>query len=628
MRHTRAKRTRNNSEMHSRRSSARRNRNKSSNNSIPQNDNQRTSRRALSPNQRRSRGNTNQRNRNSQRRKRSNQHPPFYAVEATLIGERRDDQFPEPSAPPLDHMVQPLDSVPVVNAVPVNNDFGNHNISGNTGGNGYATPPDICNNQIGNVCGNSNGDDPIIEHPQPDQDPTSSISCYRKHQTKILVGALILIAALVGSIVSIILIGNIGSDPPTTPTDALGNPPTVLRSPSPSPEAASISLATPQTMIPRPTAAESLGQGTVAASSESSDKITEIPTSPTLITSAWGNSPPGSIQYPSAASFTFTDSPNHDSVTSPSTNIQTAIAGVSYRGTPNPTDKPTLYSNFFQMISKEPTLHPILTKYDVVNQDQTGQIPPLFCNRDSDCASNSCAYDSYSTDASEVCCEGDYHSMFTFSTDGWPTTDIRKFCQDRPIGTLCGVTDAICASSACVEGACAEAKRSIGESCTFDNSCSTNKCGYNSYSTDASAVCCERDYYSMFTFSTDGWPTTDIRKFCQDRPIGTLCGVTDAICASSLCVEGACAESKQSIGESCILDNDCSNNKCGFDAFSSDASGVCCEGGYYSMFTFSTDGWPTSSFRHFCQDRPIGTLCGVTDAICASNACVNGVCAG
>jgi len=209
----------------------------------------------------------------------------------------------------------------------------------------------------------------------------------------------------------------------------------------------------------------------------------------------------------------------------------------------------------------------------------------------------------------------------------WSTTGSKPFCRDRPVGTLCGVTDEICASSACVDGLCADFKTSVGNLCAIDNDCVSDKCGYDAFSTDASRVCCKKNHFSIYTFSSDGWLTTGSKTFCQDRTVGTLCGVTDEICSSGACVGGICAELKTADGDECDIDNDCVSDRCGYDSFSADATRVCCEGNHYSIYTFTSDGWLTTGSKTFCRDQPIGTLCGVTDEICESLACVQGACA-
>jgi len=104
--------------------------------------------------------------------------------------------------------------------------------------------------------------------------------------------------------------------------------------------------------------------------------------------------------------------------------------------------------------------------------------------------------------------------------------------------------------------------------------------------------------------------------------------VTDSICASDACVGGMCASSKLGHNESCAIGNDCALGVCGYDAFSVDASPICCPSGSSTrVYTSASDGWPSSGSRYFCTDQPNDTPCGVTDSICASDACVGGMCA-
>merc|ERR1712029_1263600 len=127
--------------------------------------------------------------------------------------------------------------------------------------------------------------------------------------------------------------------------------------------------------------------------------------------------------------------------------------------------------------------------------------------------------------------------------------------------------------------------------------------------------------------ASDGWPSSETHHFCAGQPIGVPCGTSDEICATGACVGKACAISKLLDGEICTSDNDCIRGKCGYDSFSPSSSLVCCASGATMRVSAKTsDGWPSTRTRYFCTDQPDGTVCGSTDALCASDACVDQVC--
>lgn len=115
--------------------------------------------------------------------------PPFVAAEATLVENSvpSNVHFPEPSAP--------MRGTPVINAVIV----------------------DSSRNVIGN------DDDNMSEKCSIEPDPT--VSFWRRHRTLLIIGILlVIIGALVGSIVSIIVVGNNRAEP--SEAMAIGSSPT------------------------------------------------------------------------------------------------------------------------------------------------------------------------------------------------------------------------------------------------------------------------------------------------------------------------------------------------------------------------------------------------------------------
>lgn len=547
----------------------------------------------------------------------NNSHPNFYAVEATLVepSTRSNDQFPEPSAPSR--------ATPVIDATIVNDD----------------------NDSSGS------DDDPFIERPRPDPDPlVPPMPCWKKYQTPLLVGALVVIAALIGSILSIVLMSNNGSDPSIIPPQVQGTPPT--ESPPESSVGSPLSPNSESTQTSSPSSApvRSFTNDIMAPKDDPTEKPTLRPTNqkPTAT-----NSPTDSPQHLTPTPNNPIDNPSgittfnptlrkttqkpvlNSSTTSPTRSIDVPEVTLLMEPTGMPTSRPTtrkpttIEPTFSpmaaQLVTEAPTSRPVSAIVD--SQGQTNESSLLNCSNDNDCVSNYCAYDFFGSEASLVCCEGSSYTVYADYSSDWLSGGIEQFCRDRPIGTLCGETDEICASNACVRGVCAESKISVGDSCDVDNDCISNTCGYGFFGSDASLVCCKGSSYSVYADYSGGWLTDGMKRFCQDQPIGTLCGETHEICASNACVGGICAESKISVGESCSIDNDCTTRQCGYDSFSPDASMVCCERNSHIVYVSYYYGWLTEDSTPFCEDQPAGTACGEEDEICASNACVGGMCA-
>lgn len=251
------------------------------------------------------------------------------------------------------------------------------------------------------------------------------------------------------------------------------------------------------------------------------------------------------------------------------------------------------------------------------------------CTANNECAWGSCAHEWFDSSASTVCCSsGATTSIFTHSSDGWATSAARDFCTNQPEGKPCGTEDVICASKACVLGSCAETKLAGNSACITNNDCAGGSCGLESFDRDALTVCCNSGATtSIYTTSADGWPSSMTRAFCTDQPDGTNCGDADDICASGACIGGTCSSEKLPSNSVCSSSNHCANGSCGLSSFHRDASSVCCSSGATtSVSTYSADGWPSSMVRDFCTNQPDGTDCGEADEICATKACVAGVC--
>mmetsp|Transcript_17449 Transcript_17449/g.35022 ORF Transcript_17449/g.35022 Transcript_17449/m.35022 type:complete len:406 (+) Transcript_17449:126-1343(+) len=189
----------------------------------------------------------------------NNNLPQFYAVEATLVGHSSssNDEPPEPSAPS------------VINAVLVN---------------------DPSNS-------NGNDDGPFTDRLQPAPDPSQTMSCWKRYQSPLLVGSLVIIAALVGSIVSIVVIGDNGSNPQTIPTDVKESTPTAS-----SPETSGVTPVFPD--------AESTLVELMESNSPSSVPVEEISSEDTIIPTQFTTDNPSlRPTNPKTIANTSTDSP-------------------------------------------------------------------------------------------------------------------------------------------------------------------------------------------------------------------------------------------------------------------------------------------------------------------------------
>jgi hypothetical protein len=118
----------------------------------------------------------------------------------------------------------------------------------------------------------------------------------------------------------------------------------------------------------------------------------------------------------------------------------------------------------------------------------------------------------------------------------------------------------------------------------------------------------------------------ELRETCPDRPfclhqqpLNASCGLQNAHCESGVCVGGLCRAGKQGVGETCKADNqvDCANNASGRKMH---GPFTCCpSNSRVFLLAFGTR-------NCFCLDQPAGAACGETNGLCASGACVNGLC--
>ncbi len=171
-----------------------------------------------------------------------------------------------------------------------------------------------------------------------------------------------------------------------------------------------------------------------------------------------------------------------------------------------------------------------------------------------------------------------------------------------------------------------------GEACAVsgrDQDCPSTACAHASFNSDSHEVCCAFPRaMKVWTSIPEGWSSNATRRFCPHQHDGAPCGVHNELCAGGACVLGRCASSKLSTDQVCLANSDCAGGACGHESFDPDSSRVCCSSGSIKAWTSWRDRWPSSDFRDFCTGRPDGTACGLTDEICASNACIGQTCVG
>ncbi len=262
---------------------------------------------------------------------------PFFAVEATLVENSvpNNGHFPDPSAP--------MRGTPVINAVIV----------------------DSSRHAIGN------DDENMSEKSSMDPDPT--VSFWRRHRTFLVIGVLlVIIGALVGSIVSIVVVGNNGGEP--TEAMAIGSTPTqssggssgestksLTGGPSPLDSLNPTSSPTIQlglSIIPSPTLIHSLRDQSLQPTTQLTKDLTSSPMIINKIPSSEPLKNPSSIPRSEQPTSTSSSAIPFPSIQSPSLRSPTEV----------PTKKPTAAPNFS-------TLAPISSSQSTPNPSGNPTIP-------------------------------------------------------------------------------------------------------------------------------------------------------------------------------------------------------------------------------------------------------------
>jgi hypothetical protein len=158
----------------------------------------------------------------------------------------------------------------------------------------------------------------------------------------------------------------------------------------------------------------------------------------------------------------------------------------------------------------------------------------VTCVIHNDCEIGACGYDSFSEDASKVCCSsGESTSIMTWDIE------YQDFCTGLQLGVACGEHDDLCESKACVSQTCQGTKLSSDMECSIHNDCEIGACGYDSFSEDASKVCCSSgESISLMTWDIE------YQDFCTGLQLGVACGEHDDLCESKACVSQTCSSGK------------------------------------------------------------------------------------
>ena len=135
-----------------------------------------------------------------------------------------------------------------------------------------------------------------------------------------------------------------------------------------------------------------------------------------------------------------------------------------------------------------------------------------------------CARESFlATPANQICC---------------PSGRVGDVCRNQTADQPCRTNDALCASDVCVAGVCLAAKQPQLAVCESDTDCSNGVCAKANLTATGPQICCP-----------DGTPKLDlsdqVNDVCRNQTVGQPCGLRNSLCASGVCVAGACLASKQ-----------------------------------------------------------------------------------
>jgi len=233
-----------------------------------------------------------------------------------------------------------------------------------------------------------------------------------------------------------------------------------------------------------------------------------------------------------------------------------------------------------------------------------------ICSKDSDCQSGYCALQQFSESSGSICCN---EGARLYMDVPWTYREL-YFCRKQPIGIICG-DDQMCESGLCIGQRCVESQLEDSSPCTKNSDCQSRACAYSAYREGANSICCPMGEEYLLEVP---WTYRDY-YFCGGLPAGSQCG-DNRMCASALCVNGSCRDSKLDDLQICSRYTDCNSGSCGLQRYTSDSDSVCCPGGEAHYFDVS---WTFRGYW-FCGNMPSGTICN--DSRQCAGQCVSGVC--
>lgn len=107
--------------------------------------------------------------------------------------------------------------------------------------------------------------------------------------------------------------------------------------------------------------------------------------------------------------------------------------------------------------------------------------------------------------------------------------------------------NALCKSGVCVDDVCQSSKLGANQGCDDPGDCITNSCALETALWPSVRVCCASGEAIALANATA----------CTEQPVGALCGNSNAICQSGLCLNARCAEIDKDAGRYCTSNKEC-----------------------------------------------------------------------
>ncbi len=224
------------------------------------------------------------------------------------------------------------------------------------------------------------------------------------------------------------------------------------------------------------------------------------------------------------------------------------------------------------------------------------------------CLNSACRFEMFNMMSDMICCPSNMTEHIITNFQG------NFYCTGQAVGNPCG-TNMLCASGGCVNGICIAAKNQVdGELCDDNDDCLNSTCGFEMLNMTSDMICCPSNMIECIITNFQG------NFYCTGQVlVGNPCG-TNMVCASGACVNGICRAAKNQVdGELCDDDDDCLNSLCGFKMFNTTSDMICCPSNMTEHIITNFQG------NFYCTGQVVGNPCG-TNMVCASGACVNGIC--